>query len=182
MEKLNPCFECGSKDIVLYERDGEIVILCNNCGAQRTSSGSSTLAKSCLIANWNSMEKRYEENCKKSYNFIEHPIIFPEDPYKQHYPDGLRFSWVGVCKNGTLTFGKETETSCEIILSYEIYPDDGKKAVYHSNPDLDKYYKYAKEYMELVYNKEPLLYAKVLDMLARHNFSTDKYINIIGGV
>ena len=116
-----------------------------------------------------------QENCEKSYDFLEPPVAFPADPTEQSRPNGLHFSWVGLCKNGTLTFGKESGTSCEVVLSHEIYPDT-TKAVFHSSPDLDKYWKCVDEYMENIFNRKPLLYAKIMDMLTRNKFPTERFV------
>ena len=81
-------------------------------------------------------------------------------------------------ENGTLTFGKEYGSSCEIILSFEIYPNIANTTVFHSNPNLESYWEYAKKQMANISIKKPMLYARILDMLTRNNFSIDRFVHI----
>ena len=108
------------------------------------------------------------ENCKKSYDFIEPPLIFPDNSIQQSGPKGLYFDWVGLCKDGTLTFGRETGDKSEIILSCELYPDGSEELVYHEKPDVKEYWKYAEKNLTVMRYKNPQLYAKVLDLLDRN--------------
>lgn len=110
------------------------------------------------------------ENCEKSYDFIEPPLMFPSNPIEQAGPKGLYFDWVGLCKDGTLTFGRESGDKSEIILSCEFYPDDSGKLVYHKEFSSDKYWEHVSKNLTVMRYKSPQLYAKILDLLDRNNF------------
>ena len=116
--------------------------------------------------------------CSKSYEFVEPYIMYPATTLEQSGPDGLYFDWVGLCTNGTLTFGREVGTKSEIVLSFEYYSDQPSrksKPVFHSSPNLEVYWKNADRYMEGLAKNSPRLYARVLDMLLRNKFSTDRF-------
>lgn len=111
----------------------------------------------------------------ESYDFMEDPLLFPDNPIEQLGPDGLYFDWVGLCRNGTLTFGKEFGRGSEITLSFQIYPEGiTDKATFHDKPDLNRYWVHALGYMNKLSQRAPKLYAQILDMFVRHNFPIDK--------
>ena len=103
---------------------------------------------------------------KKSYDFMEPPLFFPSDTLQQSGPDGLYFDWVGLCKNGTLTFGRETGDNCKILLSCEIYPENG---CFHEDYDLREYWKSATKYLRLLKELNPQFYYQILDLMSKYN-------------
>lgn len=111
-----------------------------------------------------------EVSCKESYDFIEPPLIFPDNEIEQIRPNGVYFDWVGLCKNNTLTFGRESGDSCKIVLSFQIYPEDGVEK-FHTQPNLEEYWNCAKKYLIMLRELSPPLYYRILDLLTKHNHS-----------
>ena len=107
--------------------------------------------------------------CKKSYDFVEPPLVYPKEIFEQSRNDGLYFEWVGLCKNNTLTFGKESGNSCEILLSFEIYPDNNAIKKFHSNPNLSEYWKHARNYLQELKKVTPQLYYEIVDLLIKYD-------------